>query len=360
MSQDYYEILEIKRDADQDEIKKAYRKQALKWHPDKNQSPEAGEKFKSIGEAYSILSDPEKKLIYDKHGKEGLKHNNVNMGGQDMFEMFNRMFGGNMFGGNMFGGMNPFAQFQHAQQDLTMHLSENITLKDAWLGTKIIKEIDRRTWCSQCNGSGTKKKHSSPCPKCSGNKIIQRRHQQGNFIQITTEQCSHCHATGINPDDLCQSCNGNKYVNEKYKVEIPIQKGTLDGNTITLEGVGHALDNNTRGNIVMHIQIEQHEIFKRGAQFGNIKMTPHDLLINAQLTLAESLCGFQMSIKNPIDEIITFGSSEITYTGDVLQIPNFGMPINDTKKGNLYVRIEVKRMTLSDDIKNKLRELLKN
>jgi DnaJ-class molecular chaperone len=358
MSSEYYDILEIKRTADQDEIKKAYRKLALKWHPDKNQSPEAVEKFKQIGEAYGILSDPEKKAIYDQHGKEGLKHNNVNAGGQDIFAMFNQMFGGG--GSNMFGGFNPFAQFQQAQQDLTMHIPENISLKDVWNGTKIIKEIDRRTWCDKCNNSGYKTTKRTPCPKCSGNKMIQRRIQQGHFIQIMTEPCQHCHMTGISPDDLCTSCHGSKYINEKYKVEIPIKKGIIDGQTITLNGVGHALDNNSRGNIVVHIQVLPDDTFKRNIQIDNLRLSPYDLFTTLQLSLVESLCGFNKTIKNPNDEPVVVDSTGVTYNKELLQVPNKGIPIDDTKSGHLYVQIEVARTNLSSEVKQKIKELLTN
>lgn len=351
MSSEYYDILEIKRTADQEEIKKAYRKLALKWHPDKNQSPEASEKFKQIGEAYGILSDPEKKAIYDQHGKEGLKHNNVNPGGQDIFAMFNQMFGGGMFGGF------PFAQFQ---QDFTIHVPESISLKDVWNGTNIVKEIDRRTWCDKCKSSGYKGNKKTPCPECSGNKMKQQRIQQGHMIQITTAPCQHCHMTGINPNDLCDACHGSKYVNEKYKFEVPIKKGTVEGQTITLNGIGHALDNSSRGNIVIHIQVNQDEIFKRNIQIGNMRLSPYDLFATLQLTLVESLCGFKKIIKNPNNDSVVVDSNETTYTGDVLQVPNQGIPIDDTKRGHLFVQIEVVRTNLSDDVKQKLREILKN
>ena len=186
--------------------------------------------------------------------------------------------------------------------------------------------------------------------------MIQRRIQQGHMIQITTEPCQHCHMTGVNPDDLCETCHGSKYVNEKYKVEVPIKKGTVEGQTITLNGVGHALDNNSRGNIVIHIQVIPDETFKRNIQLGNLQLSPYDLFATLQLTLVESLCGFKKIIKNPNDESVVVDSNETTYTGDILRVPNQGVPIDDTKRGHLYVQIEVIRSILSEDVKQKIRE----
>lgn len=375
--QDYYEILEIKRDATPSDIKKAYHKLALKWHPDKNKDPNAVEKFKLISEAYDTLSTPEKKSIYDQYGKEGLNKNHMEFDDRNMFNIFEQIFGGQVFGGfgnGMFNQMfgNQSFSFQQASPDANIDIIEKITLKDVCTGKKFTREIDRKTLCVSCDGTGSKDKKNNACETCHGNKIVRQEIRHSNMIQICTIPCPTCHGSGSSTRNQCEKCKGAKHVIEKYKFTFDIQKGLIEKDTIILNGIGHEFisgsSNHSRGNITVHIQIESDEHFRRNLIINdNIKMTPYDLLTTIQLNIAESLCGFTKTIKNADGSDVEVSSDSIVFHHDFIKINDAGLPIADSTnkshhhsktRGNLYVYIKVDKQTLTDEQKKKLSEIL--
>lgn len=378
--QDYYEILEIKRDATPSDIKKAYHKLALKWHPDKNKDPNAVEKFKLISEAYDTLSTPEKKSIYDQYGKEGLNKNHMEFDDRNMFNIFEQIFGGQMFGNfggfgnNMFNPIfgNQQFSFQQVSPDANIDILEKLTLKDVCTGKKITREIDRKTLCVSCDGTGSKDKKNNVCETCHGNKLVRQEIRHANMIQISTIPCPTCRGSGSSIRNQCEKCKGNKYVTEKYKFTFDIQKGSIEKDTIILNGVGHEFtngsSNRSRGNITIHIQLEQDEQFRRNLVINdNVKMSPYDLLTTLHVNIAESLCGFTKIIKNVDGSDVEVSSDSIVFHHDFIKINDAGLPIatsantshhNSKTRGNLYVYVKVDKQTLTLEQKKSLREIL--
>jgi len=363
-NQDYYSILEINRNAEPNEIKKAYHKLALKWHPDKNSDPCAVDKFKHISEAYDTLSNPEKKSIYDKYGKDGLNKNHMNFDEKNVFNVFNSMFGGNMFGGNMFGGFAQQFMFQqHPQQqnqEITIELVEKLTLLDVYNGKKLFREVDRRSFCSTCDGTGSKNKIQKNCKMCNGRKIVHQEIHQGPIIHLSTVQCPTCRGSGVD-GELCNVCNGNKFLIEKYKFECDIPKGFVEHNLLTLTGVGNEMNNRKRGNICIRVQIENHDLFQRNVVIDNLKLTPYDLLLTVQLSLVESICGFERVVKRANNENMTVSFSNNILHKDLLKFNDGGIPNQEGKLGCLYVVIDVQRLTnISDEKKKQIKDVLEN
>jgi DnaJ-class molecular chaperone len=376
--QDYYEILEIKRDASPSDIKKAYHKLALKWHPDKNKDPSAVEKFKLISEAYDTLSTPEKKSIYDQYGKEGLNKNHMEFDDRNMFNIFEQIFGGQMFSGlngfgnGMFGpmfGNNQFS-FQQVSPDMNIDTIEKITLKDVCNGKKITREIDRKTLCVSCDGTGSKDKKNNVCETCHGNKMVRQEIRHANMIQISNTMCPTCRGSGSSIRNQCEKCKGNKYVMEKYELVYDIQKGLIETDKIVINGVGNEFINSSsvrsRGTVTVHIQLKQDKHFRRNLVInGDVKMTPYDLLTTLQINIAESLCGFTKNIKNVDDACVEVSSDSVIFNYEFIKLANAGLPIHDSRKGttqsnrgNLYVRVEVEKQTLTNEQKKKLSEIL--
>lgn len=366
--QDYYEILEIKRDATPSDIKKAYHKLALKWHPDKNKDPNAVEQFKLISEAYDTLSTPEKKTIYDQYGKDGLNKNHMQFDDRNIFNIFEQMFGGQLFRGfggafnPMFGGQQ--FGFQQTSPDANIDVFEKITLKDICIGKKIVHEIDRKTLCVTCDGSGSKDKKTCECGTCKGHKMVRTQSVHGNMIQISTGMCPTCHGSGTIIRDKCDKCKGEKYILEKYKFTCDIPIGYIEKDTMLLNGIGHELENHYRGNITIHIQIENNENFRRNLMINDeIKMTPYDLLTTMQINIIDSLCGFTKTIKNVDNSDVAVSSDAMVFHHDIIKISDAGLPTlgkhnNVVKKGNLYVYIKIDKLTLTPEQKIKLRDVL--
>ncbi len=269
---DYYETLGISPNASSEDIKKAYRRLAVKYHPDKNRdnSKEAEEKFKEVSEAYKILSDGEKKKIYDQYGHAGLQAD-VGAGGGgftgsdfDPFTIFNEFFGQRSSSGgggifdNLFGGRTGVREGQPGS-DLRYNLE--ITFKEAAFGTEKEIQVPRYETCSNCRGSGVKS-GSSPqtCPSCGGAGSIAV--SQGFFSMSRT--CTQCHGRGTIIKDPCKECRGSGRVRRTRRVKVKIPAGIDNGSHLRLAGQGEAgLRGGPTGDLYITIRVRPHPIFKR-------------------------------------------------------------------------------------------------
>lgn len=330
----FYDILGVKPGASADDLKKAYRKLALKYHPDKN--PNEGEKFKQISQAYEVLSDAEKKKIYDMGGEQALKEGGGGGGGfsspMDLFDMF-FSGGGTPFGGG--GGRR--GRRDRRGKDVIHQL--NVTLEELYRGAVRKLSLLKNVICDKCEGRGGKKGAVEQCPACRGSGMEVRIQQLGpGMIQQIQTVCSECRGQGerINPKDRCKNCQGKKVVRDKKILEVHVDKGMVDGQKIVFNGEGDQEPELEPGDIIVVLDEKEHPTYKRN---GN------DLILRQDIMLVEALCGFQKAIHTLDDRdlIITMIPGEVVKHGEVKCILNEGMPQyrNPFEKGRLIVQFLV-------------------
>lgn len=322
----YYDILNVKPSCTADELKKAYRKLALKYHPDKN--PAEGQRFTQISQAYEVLSNPEKRRIYDDGGEQAIKEGSTGGHGfsspMDIFDMF---FGG---GG---GGMRRERRGKNVVHQLAVALDE--------LYNGIIRKLplQRNVICDKCEGRGGKKGAVETCPSCRGSGMQIRVQQLGpGMVQQIQTVCSDCqgHGERINPKDRCKTCQGRKVSKERKLLEVHIDKGMEDGQKITFAAEGNQEPGLEAGDAIVVIDEKEHDTFKRNGT---------DLIMRMELLLTEALCGFQKVIKTLDNRnlVLTALPGEVIKHGAVKFIFNEGMPQykNPFEKGRLIIEFLV-------------------
>jgi len=343
MPTDYYELLGVSRDASTDEIKKAYRKQALKYHPDRNPgNGEAEERFKEISNAFEVLSDPEKRRLYERYGPEGPKR--AGFGGfhsvDDIFSSFSDIFG-DIFG---MGGLGGFGRRQARGADREVELK--LTFIEAVEGCRKEVSVSRQMPCDSCAGSGAA--HGSrptACPTCGGNGQVM--HTQGFFMVSTT--CPSCRGKGSHIKDPCPSCDGTGHVADEDKLQVNVPAGVEDGQTLRLAGKGDVLKGGLPGNLYVNMRVAPHEHLKReGADF----------FIEVPLSYPKAVLGGSVSVP------VLQGTKEVevevgTKPGDVIVLRGAGAPrLDGPGRGDQLVRWTVDVPTeLSERGEELLREL---
>lgn len=334
----FYDVLGVKPQATTEEIKKAYKKLALKYHPDKN--PDEGHKFKEIVSAYEVLSDPEKRKTYDRFGEQAIKEGGSNGGGfgapHDMFDMFFR--GAGFFGGG--GG----SRGEHARQANNVVHQLAVSLEELYKGSTRKLALQKNVVCVKCEGKGGKKVET--CPNCKGVGVQIQVQQLGpNIVQHVQSACPECRGQGerISPKDRCKHCNGKKTIPERKIIEVHIDKGMQDSQKIVFSGEGDQDPGVEPGDMIIVLDEKEHEIFKRS---GN------NLIMRMHLELVEALCGFQKVIKTLDDRdlVITSLPGEVIKSGDVKFVQNEGMPQykNPFEKGRLIIQFLVNFPTSID------------
>ncbi|EOY33260.1 hypothetical protein SCA6_010624 [Theobroma cacao] len=325
----YYEILGVSKNASQDDLKKAYKKTAFKNHPDKGGDPE---KFKELAQAYEVLSDPEKREIYDQYGEDALKDGMGATGAHDPFDIFSSFFGGSPFGGGSSRGRR-----QRRGEDVIHNMK--VSLEDLYLGTSKKLSLSRNILCSKCNGKGSKSGASMQCPGCQGSGMkVSIRHLGPSMIQQMQHPCNECKGTGetINDKDRCPQCNGEKVVQEKKVLEVIVEKGMQHGQKITFPGEADEVPDTITGDIVFVLQQKEHPKFKRKGE---------DLFVEHTLSLTEALCGFQFVLTHLDGRqlLIKSNSGEIVKPDSFKAINDEGMPLYQRPfmKGKLYIHFTV-------------------
>ena len=333
---DYYQILEVEKNASKDDIKKAFRQKARKLHPDVNKEPDAEEKFKELGRAYETLMDDDKRALYDQYGEDGLK--NAGYSGQgpfdfgfgDINDIFASFFGG-MGGG--FGGYreNPNAPKRGA--DLRMDIQ--IDFMDAMAGIEKEIKIQHTEHCEECNGSGfDKNAKETVCKTCGGQGRVQQnvRSILGSFTSVTT--CPKCHGTGKSPESFCKKCKGEGGILKDKTLKIKIPKGVDTGSKIRLSNEGNAGKNG--GNpgdlyIVLHVK-ESEKFIREGADIHTIlEISPAQAVLGDKVTV-ETIDGMvEMNVPNGIQNL------------DKLLLKGRGVPFlgSNDQRGNHYVTVKI-------------------
>lgn len=330
---DYYEILGIERSADANEIKRSYRKLAMKYHPDRNKDDAtAAEKFREVTEAYEVLSDEDKRKRYDQYGHAGVDnqmHDFWDRGGfQDShaFRDFGDVFGdvfSDVFG---FGG----GQRQQANRGADLRYNLTLTLEEAASGREMELEIPKQANCDNCQGSGARPgTHPVPCKTCGGHGQVQM--QQGFFA--IQRPCPSCHGSGKHIESPCINCGGTgrKRVTKKLKVKIPA--GVYDGAQVRVSGEGEAgLQGGPAGNLYIVVSLKKHPIFERD---GN------DLHCTMPITFPQATLGAE------VDAPTLTGRVKIkipagTESGRVMRLRGHGVPdVRTHDKGDLYVHVQI-------------------
>ncbi|CEP16844.1 hypothetical protein [Parasitella parasitica] len=334
----YYDVLGVDSNASEAELKKAYRKLALKYHPDKN--PNAGDQFKEISHAYEVLSDPEKREIYDRYGEEGLSGQGGGHGGMNAEDLFSQFFGGvgGMGGGGFFGGMGGGRRGpQGPRRGKDMMHKLKVSLEDLFCGKTSKLALQKNVLCSGCDGKGGKEGAVQTCSTCNGQGICLIVRQMGPMIQQIQQPCGNCNATGeiINEKDRCKQCKGQKIMAQRKILEVHIDPGMANGQSITFSGEGDQAPGIVPGDIIIQIDQQQHSRFVRKGD---------DLYYEAKIDLLTALAGGQFPIPHLNDSVLMVN----VIPGEVIQpnmqkaIPHHGMPIfRHGGRGHLFITFTV-------------------
>ncbi len=359
---DYYEILGVPRNASQEEIKKAFRRLARKYHPDINKSPEAQEKFKEINEAYQVLSDPEKRKLYDQFGHAAFEgagaQEQVNVQDFPSLEEILRDFFGGGFGFDFdtiferaTRGRRRTGQRPVRGEDI--YKTVEISLEDAYRGTTVEVDVDREVECSACEGRGyDQSKGMRVCPACGGKGYV----EGGNWFMRVRETCRTCMGTG-GIYEPCPTCGGNGTVRKREKIKVRIPPGVDTGSKLVVEGKGHAgRFGGPPGNLYIQVRVKPHKIFQRKGE---------DLLVDVNLTYPEAVLGTEIEVPTISGEKVKVKVPPGTQHGELIKVNGYGMPrLKGSGKGDLYVRanIDVPKIGMLDKVfkdGRKLERLLK-
>jgi molecular chaperone DnaJ len=342
--QDYYEILGARRDASQEEIKKAFRKLAMKYHPDRNKSEDAHERFKSINEAYEVLGDAERRSMYDRFGHAGVDGAAAGRG-----------FSGFDFGGfgdifeTFFGGTRTSHRSPRRGSDIRQQIA--LTFVDAVFGADKTVEVNGVETCSRCNGMraepGTE---VTTCSTCNGAGEVRRVQNSvfGQFVNVAT--CDRCGGEGRVVATPCKTCRGSGFEKRKRVLEVKFPGGIDDGAQLRLSNEGNVgMYGGPRGNLYLHVAVEQHKLFQRDGD---------DLVYDLELNIAQAALGGDIEVPT-LEEPESLTVPAGTQNGEVFVLRHKGVPhLRGGGRGDLLVRVQVMTpKNLSAEQKELVRQL---
>ena len=335
---DYYEVLGVSRGASEDEIKKAYKKMARKYHPDLNPGDKsAEEKFKEVNEAYEVLSDADKKARYDQYGHAGVDPN-FGAGGfgggfdgsfdfGDLGDIFGSFFGGGFGGGRR---TNPNAP----QRGESIRMSIAISFEEAAFGCEKEVTVERYETCDTCHGNGCAPGTSPEvCPDCHGTGTVQVRRQTPMGVFATSSPCPKCGGKGRIIHQPCKDCHGTGTVRKKKTIQASIPAGIDNGQTISIRGQGNAGKNGgPAGDLLITITVRPHELFRREGT---------SVLCEAPITFTQAVLGAELEIPT-IDGKVKYTLPEGTQSGTTFRLKGKGIPsINGRGRGDQYVTVYI-------------------
>ena len=335
---DYYEVLGVSRGASEDEIKKAYKKMARKYHPDLNPGDKtAEEKFKEVNEAYEVLSDADKKARYDQYGHAGVDPN-FGAGGfgggfdgsfdfGDLGDIFGSFFGGGFGGGRR---TNPNAP----QRGESIRMSIAISFEEAAFGWEKAVTVERYETCDTCHGNGCAPGTSPEvCPDCHGTGTVQVRRQTPMGVFATSSPCPKCGGKGRIIHQPCKDCRGSGMVRKKKTIQASIPAGIDNGQTISIRGQGNAGKNGgPAGDLLITITVRPHELFRREGT---------SVLCEAPITFTQAVLGAELEIPT-IDGKVKYTLPEGTQSGTTFRLKGKGIPsINGRGRGDQYVTVYI-------------------
>ena len=349
---DYYEVLGVERGADDATLKKAYRKLAKKYHPDMNPGDkEAEAKFKEATEAYSVLSDPEKRRTYDQYGHAAFENGGAGQGGGFGGFDFNGADMGDIFGdifGDLFGGGRSRRANNGPMRGANLRAVVHITFQEAVFGCE--KELTLKDTCTKCNGTGAKPGTSpETCSKCHGTGQVTYTQQSMFGMVRNVQTCPDCGGTGKIIKDKCPDCRGTGFTASRKKIQVSIPAGIDDGQSIRIREKGEPGTNGgPRGDLLVEVQVARHPIFQR--QDMNIFST-------APITYAQAALGGKIRIST-VDGEVEYEVKPGTQTDTKIRLRGKGVPAlrNKNVRGDQYVTLVVQVPTkLSEEAKDALR-----
>jgi DnaJ-class molecular chaperone len=344
---DYYQILGVAKNADKTALRKSYKELILKYHPDKNpNNPVAEEKFKEVNEAYEVLNDDSKREIYDKYGHSGLNQNGFEPSNFDPSEILRNIFG-----------------FENTISVPPIESIMEVTLEELFSGCDKDFKFDRFSMCKGCKGKGAKGKNID-CKTCKGQGFRMMR-MMGGFAQIP---CDQCEGNGVDPGaEKCKDCDGNGTKMHNHTIKVKIHRGHSKTRPIIIEDEGNEIPDmerkhtgRSRSNLVIMIKEKDHSVFTRGSVIKELrKIDENNLVTELNITIAESLCGFQKTITHLNGESIKVTLHDMVKHSDVIVMKGEGMFIQNTdKRGDLLIRIKVETKKFSKSDKQKIWALL--
>ena len=349
---DYYEVLGVDKTADEKEIKKAYRKLAMKYHPDVSKEEGSEEKFKEISEAYAVLSDDEKRQRYDQFGHAGMEgftaedfYQNVNF--DDIFQGFDI---GNIF--DLFGfggGARSGAARSGPQRGSDIYTDVHITLEEAFNGCEKEIKVTRSELCPTCNGSKSKPGHDpQTCPACNGSGQIKEVSNTFLGQMVNVRPCRQCGGTGKIITDPCEKCHGKGSVRKTKTIKLEIPEGVDEGNHLRVSGEGNCGEAaGLEGDLIVSVHIKKNKIFEREGDH---------LYFEQQISFPQAALGDIISIPTIEGKEVEFKISPGTQSGTVFKLKNQGMnSVRHQSRGNLYVTVTV---VVPKKLNTKQKELL--
>ena len=361
---DYYEVLGINKNSSDSEIKKAYRKAAMKYHPDKfasaseNEKKDAENKFKEINEAYEILSDPQKKAVYDQYGHAAFENGGAGAGGFGGGQGFGGFGGaggfdfedlGDIFG-SFFGGRSR-SQGPRVHQGSDLRYNLKLTLEDVAFGTEKEIKYKREGQCKTCHGSGAEPgHHMKTCDKCGGSGSVRLQQRTMFGIQSVIQECDKCHGTGKIPEKECHSCHGTGLEKETYTRKVRFPSGIETGQRLVVREGGNAGANGgIFGDLYVYITVEKHDIFER--------INEYDIHCEVPVKMTTAILGGEVEVPtlNGKKKIVI---PEGTQNGKIFRLRNEGIKnARSESRGDEIVEIKVETpVNLTDKQKEILRE----
>lgn len=356
VKRDYYEVLGVSRNSTKEEIKKAYRKLAMQYHPDRNQgNKESEEKFKEAAEAYEILSHDDKRNNYDRFGHEGVRGSTFGSSGfssvNDIFSHFSDIFGGSSIFDEFFGGSQRSRSRRRGSgtPGTDMRVTLKLTLEEIAAGTSKKIKIKKQVKCNECNGTGAQAGTSlKTCPVCNGTGEIKTvsRSVFGQFVNITA--CHNCNGEGQVVDSPCQNCSGDGRIQDEATINIEAPAGVQDGNYMTLRGEGNAGKRGGQaGDIIVVFQELQHENFIREED---------DIIYNLFITFPQAALGAEVEVPTLVGKAM-LKIDPGTQPGKMLKMKGKGIRhLNYSGSGDEIVRVNI---AIPQKLNSKEKEIIK-